>query len=156
MKLRSTLVFPLILLLTGCAAGLRVDQIAAIDSSQKDLVLMTGTRWDTKIRRELAKQGFRVKRFTSVKEIEVSNSNVKETFNLADARYGLTVIPGRPVDWCVGGRAIKFSDFSLEVTDLKTNDLVMIVEQGGWTDTCLGLYGDLFPDLAKALRANWK
>ena len=140
--------------LTGCAARLQVDQISPIDSTQRDLVLLNETRWSTKIRRELAKQGFKVKRFASTKELEVSNKNVKETFNLANARYGLTVIPGNPVDWC--GRSIKYGDFSLEVTDLETNDIVLIVEQGGWTDRCLVMKGNLFPRLAKALRNNWK
>ena len=31
----------------------------------------------------------------------------------------------------------------------------MIVEQGGWTDTCVGLFGGLFDDLAEALKLNW-
>jgi len=143
-------------LLSGCAAGLRVDQISDIDSNEKVLVLMNETRWNVKIRRELAKQGFQIKRFTSLKEIEVKDGKRTETFNLAEARYGITVVPGTIVDWCLGGRAKKFGDFTVEITDLRTNDLVMVVEQGGWSDNCLVLSGNLFPDIADALRQNWK
>jgi hypothetical protein len=143
-------------MLSGCAAGLRVDQISDVDSSEKVLVLMNETKWNVKLRRELAKQGFQVKRFTSLKEVEIKEGKRTETFNLAEARYGLTVVPGTIVDWCLGGRAKKFGDFAVEITDLRTNDLVMVVEQGGWSDTCMGLFGNLFPDIAKALRQHWK
>lgn len=143
------------LLLTGCAAGLRVDQITPIDTSEDVLVLMNETRWNVKLRRELAKQGFNIRRFSSLKEIEIEDGRRTETYNLAEARYGVTVVPGTIVDWCLGGRAKKFGDFAIEVTDLKTNELVIVIEQGGWSDTCMGMFGDLFPDLAKALRDNW-
>ncbi len=104
----------------------------------------------------MANQGFIVKKFSSLKEVQVEDGKRTETYNLAEARYGITVVPGDIVDWCLGGRAKKFGDFSLEVTDLKNNTIVLVVEQGGWTDTCVGLFGDLFPDLAAAMRSSWK
>lgn len=145
-----------VLVLTSCATPLAVYKISSIDSSQKTFALMNETRWNVKIRRSLAKHGFHVKRFSTLKEIEVDKGVRKETFNLAEVRYGITVVPGQIVDWCPGGRARKYADFTLEVTDLKTNEIVIIVEQGGWTDTCAGLFGGLFDDLAEALKLNWK
>lgn len=143
-------------LLIGCAAALRVDHISEVDPNENVIVIMNETRWNVKLRRELAIQGFQVKRFSTLKEIEVEDGNRTETFNLAEARYGITVVPGAVVDWCLGGRAKKFGDFAIEVSDIQTNELIMVIEKGGWSDTCLGMFGNLFPDIAKALRENWK
>ncbi|MBJ7550760.1 hypothetical protein [Marinomonas ostreistagni] len=142
-------------LLSGCASGLQVDKISPIDTEDKTISLMNDTRWNIQIRRALLKEGFNVKRFSTVKELSVVTEQYKETYNLAEATYGLTVSPGPVVDWCLGGSAEKFSKFSLELTDLRTNQPVLFVEQGGWTDTCLGMFGNLFPDLAKAINENW-
>lgn len=147
----------LIFFITGCASALKVDRISDIDPKEKTLVLMNETKWNVKIRRELLRQGFEVKRLYSVKDVEIKKTDkITEKFSMAEARYGLTVVPGSIVDWCIGGNAKKYADFTLEVTDLNSNSVVMIVEQGGWTDTCLGMFGDLFPALAKALKENWK
>ncbi|MCT4627953.1 hypothetical protein [Halodesulfovibrio sp.] len=144
------------LVLSGCAAGLRVDQLAPIDTSSNEVVILNNTQWNTKMRRALSKEGFHVKHFSALKEIELSNNQRKETFNLADARYGLTLTPGSTVDRCLGGGAVKFGDFSVEVTDLKTNEMVLVVEQGGWTDFCFPMEGTLFKDLAAAIKTNWE
>ncbi|GAB1235743.1 hypothetical protein UT5_21390 [Ferrigenium sp. UT5] len=42
---------------------------------------------------------------------------------------------GDIADWCLGNKNIK-ADFSLEVSDLKTNDVVMVIEKRGWTGAC--------------------
>ena len=44
----------------------------------------------------------------------------------------------------------------IEVTDLVTNEVLLYIGKGGWTQDCgIGIEGTLFDDLAQALRKEW-
>lgn len=148
-----------ILLLAGCAAPLTVDKVAEheIDKNNKNLVVLTNTRHMPDIRRALAKKGFKVKKFSSVRKIERTLSDTeKETFRQAEGRYGLDVYLGERVDYCIINDAIKYGRVTFEITDLRTNDVLLVVESGGWTKTCAYHPGDLWPDLAQGLADAWQ
>ncbi|MEZ9509763.1 hypothetical protein [Vibrio breoganii] len=144
-----------VVLITGCASGLQANKFGTIDSDEKDIVIMNSTVWDSKIRIELMKQGFKVKRFSSVERVHVSDGNIGKSFNSAEARYGITVIPGPTVDRCLSASIYKYKDISIEVTDLQTNEVVFITSKGGWPEDC-GVYsGNIFPELITEMKLNW-
>jgi len=165
--LKKSLVF-LTLATSGCASGLNVHkfQDAKIDPNDKTLVLLTESRWSTSFRLELAKYGFKIKKFVSTQNVrknvvsETSSGLVEDerSFREAEARYGVTLTQKSSVDWCPFNDNIK-ANFSLEVSDLKTNDVVLVIEKGNWTGVC-GPFSIrskyIFEELAEELANNWK
>lgn len=154
----------LVLCLTGCARAvpLSVDRQSEIPlaSAEKNIVLVNNTQYDLNLRRSLAKAGFNVKRFSSTKERERKSEGGTVTYSEAEARYGITQYQGGIVDYCVGlvgtTKNVKFNEYTLQIDDLRTNDVVMTISKGGWVQGCGFEGGNLFDELATALRENWK
>ncbi len=153
------LVSGLLLVVVGCASNLNIERLSEdkIDTTNKDIIFLTSTRWDSQVRRALARYGFTLKKYASIRQIEAKTSDaITETHNEAEARYGISIYPGSIVDWCLVTPGQKFDLFTLEITDLRTNEVILVVEKGGWTHDCpLTTSGKLFPDLAKALSDEW-
>jgi hypothetical protein len=146
------------LLTVGCSAPLRVDRMseARIDSADKEIVLLNRSRWDADLIRALSRRGFNVKRFASTRVIEGPIAGERtERFREAAARYGITQYPGSQVDWCVLNNSVKIDRFTVEVSDLRTNKILMFVETGGWTGDCAYHSGSLFSELADVLAKEW-
>ena len=143
-------------LLAACASvrPLSVDRSdgATIDSSNKTIALLNHTQSDVDLRRALTKAGFNVKKYVATSELEITHGDTLKRFNAADARYGITQYPGRIVDWGLGTGTLKYDAYSLEVSDLRTNDVVMTISEGGW----IGGSGTLIDELASSLASNWK
>lgn len=162
------LLLVVVLAISGCASGLSVHkfQDSKIDSNDKTLVLLTDSSWATNLRIELAKYGFKVKKFASRQNVrknmvlETSSGLAEDehSYREADARYGITLTQKSQIDWCPFNDNIK-ANFSLEVSDLKTNDVVMVIEKGDWTGVC-GPFSIrnkyIFEELAEELSNNWK
>jgi hypothetical protein len=146
--------------ITGCAVTPpKITKIMESDyiSGPKKLVLITGTRFDPGIRIALVKNGFKVKKFSVTSSIERSlNKNTKEQFNLAEARFGLSVYPGRVKDSCVGNDGLVLENTVFELSDLLTNDVLAYVEKSGSTQPCpMARVGIIWEELAKALADLW-
>lgn len=142
----------------GCAAGLSVDRLSntPIDSNDKDLILLTHSRYDPQILKALAKAGFTVKEQPATRTIQKRiDENTVEQYHEADARYGLRLMPGMIVDRCIAGNAVKYDEFTYEIVDYSTNKPILFVNKGGWTGYCFPSNGTLFEDLAKELANNW-
>ena len=162
-KLRWFLLTPLllaILLAFGCAVTPpKITKIMENDyiSGPKKLVLITGTRFDPGIRMALVKNGFKVKKFSAISSIERAlNKNTKERFNPAEARFGLSVYPGRVKDWCVVNDGLRLENTVFELSDLSTNDVLAYVEKSGSTQPCpMAKEGSIWEILAKALADLW-
>ncbi|MEY8198570.1 MAG: hypothetical protein RPS47_04960 [Colwellia sp.] len=143
------------LFLFGCAAPLTVDKLQDFIPSSKIIVLLESTRFDVKIRKALAKQGFKTLKFSTLNRVvsEGNEGEIARLYNEAEARYGLTFY-WEPLDRCVVNASKKING-TFEISDLKTNEVLLIIEQGGWSDDCAYHEGTLFNDLAKSLRDNW-
>lgn len=150
----------LLLSLGACAriAPLTVDRTGegAIVADDKNVVLVNHTQWDLDIRKALTKAGFNVKRFASTAETQISDGPISKKFNEAEARYGITQYLGGTVDYCIGAKSVMYDEFTLEVADLKTNNVIMTVQKGGWTGDCGFHSGKLFNELADGLNKNWR
>lgn len=129
------------MLLGGCVASLTVDKLQDFNPVSKVLVLDGPTRFSAKLRKELAKKGFKVLKYARNQKSE------------AQAPYGLT-FHWVQVDRCVYNSSILI-DGTFEVTDTRTNEVLLVIEKGGWTGPCLDPRGMVFEDLAQALLDNW-
>ncbi|QTN43431.1 hypothetical protein [Marinobacter salsuginis] len=144
------------LLVTGCATPLNVEQLQEFRPENRVVVLVNSTRYDTKLRVALAKKGFKVLKFASNQSVitEGNADEIARSYNEAAARYGITFYHFQ-VDRCLGNSS-KLIDGVIELSDLKTNEVIMVIENGGWTGPCtFDTRDDVFDGLAKALSENW-
>jgi hypothetical protein len=154
----------LVMFVSGCVSvePLKIDRGIEVSEhlTGKNVVLVNHTQFDLDVRRALTKVGFNVKKFATTKESQMPYQGGTVTFNEADARYGISQYPGRVVDYCLGIAGstgnVKFKEFSFEVADLSTNNVVLTISKGGWINGCGVESGNLFDELASALRLNWK
>ncbi len=147
-----------VLAFSGCATSLKVEKLQHFTPQSKTFVLLGTTQWDSKIRTDLAKKGFKVLRFASQNQVitEGKNGEIARVFNEAEARYGIT-FSWEDVDRCVQNSS-RLINGTFEITDIKTNEVLLVIEKGGWTSPC-GFFmsrGMVFEDLAEALSNAWK
>ena len=144
------------IVLSGCATSLKVEKLQDFTPQSKTFVLLSKTQWDSKIRTDLSKKGFKVLRFASQNQVvaEGKEGEIARVFNEAEARYGLT-FTWEGVDRCVYNSS-RLINGTFEITDIKTNEVLLVIEKGGWTGPCADPRGMVFEDLAEALSDAWK
>lgn len=144
------------IILSGCAASLNVEKLQDFTPQSKTFVLLSTSRWDSKIRTDLSKKGFKVLKFSSQEQViaEGKKREIARVFNEASARYGIT-FTWEHVDRCVYNSSILING-TFEITDLKTNEVLLVIEKGGWTGPCADPRGMVFEDLAEAMSNAWK
>ena len=137
------------LLLSGCAAPLQVSKFSDFNPKSDRLILISKSPWDVDLRLALTKRHFTVLKFASQATVIKDNDNKKETeiFDRAEARYGITVYYD-VIDRDLFSAKRKL-DVTLEVSDIKSNEVVMVIKKGGWSHR-------IFDELADELRKNWK
>lgn len=152
---RAILLISAVVPLTACAASLRVERLQSFTPESKTIVLLASSQWDAKLRAELAKKGFRVLRFASTDTVvsKGKEGELARVYREAEARYGLS-FSWEQVDRCIYN-ASRLINGTLEVTDLRTNEVVLVIEKGGWTGPCADPRGMVFEDLAEALLKVW-
>ena len=144
-----------VLFITGCAAPLSVDRIQAFTPESKILLLTNNSRYDAKIRTALAKKGFKVLKWSSRQQIvsKGQDGELARIYNEATARYGLTFY-SEFVARCAYN-STKQIDGTFEITDINTNEVLLVIENGGMTGACGQAGGTVFDGLAEALSQNW-
>jgi hypothetical protein len=147
MKAQTVLIVAL--LLNGCAAPLQVSKFNDFNPQSDRLILISKSPWDVDLRLALTKRQFTVLRFASQATVikENDNKTEAEVFDKAEARYGITVYYD-VVDRDLFSAKRKL-DVTLEISDLKSNEVVMVIKKGGWSHR-------VFDELADELRRNWK
>lgn len=148
-------IFLISLVLAGCASSLTVDKLNEFTPESKVLVLIDSSRFDAKIRKALANRGFEVRKFASQQSVvsEGGDGEIARVYNEAEARYGLTFY-WEQVDRCLYNSS-KLIDGTFELSDIRTNEVLLIIEKGGWTGPCADPRSMVFEDLAQALSDNW-
>ena len=157
MKASLCSLFTFLMLLSGCASSLNVDKLQDFKPVSKNLVFLTQTEWDGNFRVELARQGFKVLKMPSINTVVTQGQNKQEIARLyseAEARYGISITWQR-VDMCIYNSS-RLIDVTMEVTDMKTNEVLMVVKKGGWTGPCLDPRDKVFEVLAKVLANEWR
>lgn len=161
--MRLATIATFVLTLSACASPLKVTRISEtpIDSSSRELVMLSNTPWDNSLRVALAKKRFAIKKFASagvVKEtIKTESRESSITANMANARYALTM-SGTERDNCIVNDSVKLHA-SLEISDIKTNEVIAVIEKSEWTGSCglTAVSGPfLFEQIADAVDSLWK
>lgn len=145
----------LTIFLFGCAAPLEVQRLEQFTPESNSFVLLSHSPWDNKLRTELSKNGMKILKFASQNTV-ISNGKqgeIARIYDEAGAKYGLS-FTWLQVDYCLTSTSRKINA-TLEVTDLRTNEVLIVIEKGGFTEQCGIHSGELFKDLAKALAVNW-
>ncbi len=157
--MRISIILIVVTLLSGCATS-SLDVIAPglIDKSDKNIVLLNSRdKYVRMFEKELRKRGFKIKKFASTKRVtELSKPDRMESYNDAEARYAIEinyrVNPGRR---CFGGGA-QFEYFIVELSDLKSNEIILVKEDSGFSEKCPPLSGKIFKGAADAISELWK
>lgn len=146
----------IVILISGCGVALNVERINTklIDHNDKTLVFLDSHEWDMELQKALRKNSFSIKKFASQKIVQEKTSETrKEIFREAGARYGLDY--GYDIaEYCFGGGA-RFRKLTVEISDLYTNDIILTVEKGGYSEGCPPANGTLFSDIARTLSNEW-
>lgn len=142
----------------GCATPLRVDRISEFKPQSKTVALLTTTRFDNRFRVALAKRGFKVLKFASNKTIirEGEGKEIAEIYKKAEAIYTLS-LNYAIIDTCLVNDSVKINA-TLELADMAKNEVVLVIERGGWTGPC-GFHGNdksIFEEIADALAHEWE
>jgi hypothetical protein len=151
--------FVLALTLSACVTPTKVTKLgeSGLAGQPKKLALLNGTEFDPDIRLALAQYGFKVVKYVSTRRIERDTSEItRESFNKAEVKFGLSVYPGRMVDYCIVGSAIKLARVAFEVTNLEKNETVLYIHAGGWSEPCASYHEIVWDKLAEELAKNWR
>lgn len=122
---------------------LSVWQSEYFEPSSKTLVSKDRSQYDSRLRRSLGKYGFEVQ----------SAVPKKTTPKQGQEGYGLKFTYHRQQkcmwnnEWQIHG--------VYEISDLKTDEVMVVLEKGGVTGPCKDLRDQVFPELAKALNEVW-
>ena len=154
--MKHGVLFFFLLILGSCSSGLQITELQNFEPESKEFVLLTSGEFDSKVRISLAKYGFKLKKFAATKTVARTDREAGQTevFDQAEARYGLSFFYSKQLqcawnsEWVIEG--------TYEVTDLRTNDVLLIITKGGLTGSCRDLRDHVFPELAAALNKAWR
>ena len=146
----------LALTIVGCAAPHKVEKIQDTSPQSNTFVLLSSGQWDAKLRAELSKKGFKILKDASRNSASAKGAEgeVTRVRNEADARYGLT-LSWVSIDRCVENSS-KVIEATLEVTDIKTKEVVLVIEKSGFTGPCGPPRDTVFDGLASELADSWR
>lgn len=149
----------------GCTNSLKTEVAAKIpDHGIRSLVLLNENKYNSMIRRSLIKNGFRVKAQPNIYNVTNKSESRDISYNKFEANFGLRhsgrLSGNNP---CItNGNAFHFTEYEFELIDLRTNDTILFISKGGWTEWCTGaptfnttdLFGDLAKELSNAIKKN--
>jgi hypothetical protein len=153
-----------ILTLTSCATEMQVKRLQSFTPRSKTFVFLSDSRWNSLFREALQDNGLKVLRFAS-RDTVVSKGNDSEVARIsqnAEAQYGLEItswnqVPG--TNNCINSSADMMLNASVEVTDLVTNEVLLVIRDGGVTTRHCGVVWasqTVFEKIAATLAAQWK
>ncbi len=146
----------LVITLTGCGAALTIDVMEELPGTKVQTVSLLSNgnySMDILVRRALIKNGFKVKSYVSTPNVGGTHYAFNEAASRFVLRHGGLLSGNNPC--MTNGRAKHFSEYNFELIDLRTNNTVLFITKGGWSDWCTGAPTfeptDLFDDLSKEL-----
>ena len=150
--------------LAGCVKDMEVVKLDSQGSNGVSVVILNGSEFDTQLRRALVTRGFNVPAAASINTVTNKSATQDVTFQQAEARYGIRhsgeLSSNNPC--FTNGKSWQFTEYTLEVIDLSSNQTKMLISKGGRTASCPGSLvnmmqtTDLFGDLADELKKNLK
>ncbi len=151
-----------LLALNGCVKEMEVVKLDSQGNNGISVVLLSSNGFDSQLRRALASRGFNVPAFSYTKTVTNKSATQDVTFKQAEARYGIihSGVYSSNNPCFTNGKSVQFTEYTLEVIDISTNQTKMLISKGGRTVSCPGSFvnmfqtTDLFGDLADELKKN--
>lgn len=107
--------------------------------------------WVYQIEKRLRQDGFSIKRFATVSEVEETVSDTRtETYNQATARVVMILdgyAPNTSMTRCFGG-GYKFDFINVELIDVQKNETIAVYSNSGYSENCPPLSGTIFNDIS--------
>jgi hypothetical protein len=158
--MRIILTIPLVItaiILSGCtfsSGKVHVKVLSQIEKGDKKVTFLNNTPYIADMSIALSEQGFDVLPMPTQEQIiEIRNTKQISKFNKATTRWGITITTKDSPLECV------FSDFSvrhftLMLTDITNNRVVMVLKQKGADGPCPPLV-PVFGTLSEKLSKKW-
>lgn len=144
--------------LVGCIrlsnSKIDVQKLGKIDSHNKNITMLNTTGFTPDLIQALAVYGFKIKPvpIQYTEEAKIGKNKII-AFNKASARYGLTTYVRTTSMRCVFSEN-EVVKATLTVTDLRTGDVVLTIEQEGADGPCPPMKS-IWGGLAESLAKNW-
>jgi hypothetical protein len=158
----KALIGALLIIISSCASPMRVEVIGKVPETKiSSFVLLNENDFSSLVRRALVRNGIKVKAFSAIYDVTEKSEDLDVSYEKAEAQFGIRhqgrLSGNNPC--LTNGNAFHFSEYEFEVIDLRTNETILFVSKGGWTEWCTGaptidttdLFGDLSKELAKVL-----
>lgn len=145
------LILVLLLVFAGCATPQAVKEQHAFTLQTNAVVLLKSSPWDARFRSELSQKGFKVLKSPPQNSAITKGSGLErgpDAF-VTEARYGLA-LSWVTLDNCVENNS-RLIDATLAVSDIKTNEVVLLIKKSGFTGPCGPHSSIVFADLVNAL-----
>ena len=157
-----TLITLIFFTLSACVKDMEVVKFNSNDSNAIPLVLLNSNEFDNDLRKALASRGFYIPASASIESVVDKSDTQEVSYNKAEARYGLKhkFILSYNNPCFTNSSSWDFTEYTLELIDLSSNELLMLISKGGRTESCPGSFvdfmktTDLLGDLADELRKN--
>lgn len=132
-----------------------VKSTASGPSGPKVVAFLAPTPYLPEMTEALAEHGFTVKAMASQQYVTQAEGNGKiGQYNEAATRYGLTLTAApTALDCAFTSHAVY--NFTLLVTDIQRNEIVLVLRQKGSDGPCTTVK-PVFPTLSEALAAAWR
>ncbi|PCI42901.1 MAG: hypothetical protein COB49_13045 [Alphaproteobacteria bacterium] len=157
--IRTLLLVVVTAMLTNCvmitSSPVTANSLINTDKGPRIVTFLTPTPYIADMSVALAENGFLIKPMLSRQEItELQGSSRVVKYNEATARWGITLQTQH------SGMTCAFTDFNIHhftlmLTDIYTNQVVLVLKQKGSDGPC-STVKPVFEPLAEALAQNWQ
>jgi len=143
---------------------MQVKRLQSFTPRSKTFVFLSDSPWNSSFREALQDNGFKVLRFAS-RDAVVARGNDSKYARIsqpAEAQYGIEITNWHRVagtNNCINSSEDMMLDASVEVTDLGTNEVLLVIKDGGVTTRHCGIVWEsqtVFEKISSALAAQWK
>lgn len=154
---RATVAILTAFLLGGCmmsSSSVKVSAMSGGPTGPRVVAFLNATPYFAEMTESLAENGFTVKAMASQQYVTQREATGKiGQYNEASTRYGLTLLAAPTSLTCVLTDHAVYN-FTLMVTDITENKIVLILKQKGSDGPCTTVK-PVFPTLAAALAKAW-
>lgn len=153
---RNLFILVLPLVFAGCTAPHAVKERDKYTPQSDAFVLLNSSPWDSRFRSELSKRGFKILKSPAQNAVisKGRESEASRSADVAEARYGLA-LNWVTLDHCVENNS-KVIDATLEVSYIKSNEVILVIKKSGFTGPCGPPRAVVFEELVNSLADDFR
>jgi hypothetical protein len=150
-NMKYILLFTSVIFLASCSANLKVERLKEFTPNSVNFVFLERSRWNSKLRISMQKNGFKVLRNTESNLIAEN-----------EAKYGIEIVTWQRVGGtnnCINNTQDMMLNTTVQVTEIESNEVVLVIENGGVTVKSCGMVQadkTVFDEIAQSIKSHWK